>query len=143
MWMLGRRLLVHGPSMEPAYPDGRGVWASAWPYLFRRPARFDVVVVRSAQEPRLQLKRIVGLPRERVAWVGDEVRINGASLREPYARRAAPVPGDDEVRMVELGPQDYFLAGDNRLYSRDSRRDGPIPRAAIFGKVLSRPAAQR
>lgn len=133
------RVLVRGQSMAPSYPDGRRVWAGRFSYLGRHPARGEVVIVRSPEAPRRwELKRIVGLPHEELAWGGQGLRVNGAAIEEPYARIRPLPPGDDLVHTLRLGPREYFVAGDNRLYSRDSRHYGPVPRRAILARV-SRP----
>ena len=129
---------VCGQSMEPSYPDGRRVWAGRFSYLLRAPSRGDVVVIRSPEDPRRQeLKRIVGLPHDELAWGGQRIRVNGASVDEPYARLRPEPPGDDLMRTIRLGPREYFVAGDNRLYSRDSRQYGPVPRRAVLGRVAA------
>ena len=123
--------------MEPAFPASRRLWASRFAYLFGAPQRGDVIVFRSLDDPaRRDLKRIIGLPRETVVWQAGNFWVNGVALEEPYARIAPSPPGDDERRTLHLGARDYVVAGDNRLYSRDSRRYGPVPRSAILGKVL-------
>ena len=84
----------------------------------------------------MDLKRIVGLPREEVAWQATGgVSINGVPLHEPYARLALAVPGDDEIRVVRLGAEEYFLLGDHRLHSQDCRFYGPVLRRMILGRV--------
>ena len=124
--------------MGPAYPAGSRLWASRLAYLMKAPSRGDAVVIRSPAMPkRLELKRIIGLPYEELSWSAGRFRVNGALLDEPYARLRSAPPGDDEVHVVHLGPQDYFVAGDNRLYSQDSRQYGPVARFAILGKILS------
>ena len=124
--------------MEPAFPAGRRLWASRLGYLFGAPQRGDVIVFRSAEDPaRCDLKRIIGLPRETVVWQAGNFWVNGVALEEPYARIARPSPGDDERHTLHLGARDYVVAGDNRLYSLDSRRYGPVPRSAILGKIFS------
>lgn len=134
MWVI-----IHGQSMEPSYPDGRRVWAGRCSYLLRRPARGDVVVIRSPEDPRRkELKRLIGLPHEELAWGGQGVRVNGGALDEPYVRRRPEPPGDDVMQVIRLGPREYFVAGDSRLYSRDSRHYGPVSRRAILGRVDGR-----
>ena len=109
--LLAIPLTVEGHSMEPAYHPGDRVWMSRWAYVWRTPARGDVVVIRSPAHPhRLELKRVVGLPSETVEWEGGH--------------------------RARLGREEYMVVGDNRFHSDDSRLYGPVPRAAIFGKVL-------
>ena len=93
-------------------------------------------MIRSPAMPtRLELKRIIGLPREEISWTGERFQVNGLPLDEPYARFRPAPPGDDDVYVVCLGPDDYFVAGDNRLYSHDSRQYGPVARSAVLGAV--------
>ena len=128
---------VYGSSMEPSYPDGARVRVSAWPLALRNPRRGDVVMIRSPAAPqRMELKRVIGLPTEQVSWNGGAIRINGARLDEPYANVAPAPPGDDEWQDRCLRADEYFVAGDNRLHSTDSRRYGPIPRRSITGKLV-------
>ena len=129
---------VRGQSMEPTCSPGRLFKASRLAYFFRHPSRGDLVVVRPPGTPaHLEIKRVVGLPNEQIAWNQGFFRVNGELLHEPYARIPAAPPGDDEIQTRRLGPDEYFVAGDNRLYSHDSRRYGPLTRTAILGKVLS------
>jgi signal peptidase I len=84
----------------------------------------------------VELKRVIGQPGEEITWGRGRFQVNGFLLDEPYARIPPAPPGDDEVRAVLLGPNEYFMAGDNRLYSHDSRQYGPLSRRAILGKIL-------
>lgn len=128
--------------MEPSYPNGRPVRAGRFSYARRAPARGDVVVIRSPEDPRRQeLKRIVGLPHEELSWGGQRLRVNGQALEEPYVPFRPESPGDGLMQAVRLGPGQYFVAGDNRLHSRDSRHYGPVQRRAILGRVARLPAA--
>lgn len=124
--------------MEPTYPAGRMLWVTGLPYRFNSPARGDVIAYRALDgSHRLELKRIIGLPNETVAWAqGGRVRINGAWLEERYVRLPPAPPGDDDVQTCVVGADRYFVLGDHRLYSHDSRRYGPIARQAILGKVV-------
>ena len=137
-WLVGYSVEVRGQSMEPTCPPGRRFRASRLPYVFRRPARGELVVVRPPGTPaRIEIKRVIGLPNEQIAWGQGLFRVNGELLHEPYAHIPVAPPGDDEIRTRHLGPDEYFVAGDNRLYSHDSRRYGPVTRTAILAKVLS------
>ena len=123
--------------MEPACRDGTHLTLSRLVYWWTAPARGDLVAIRAPDSSkRLELKRIIGLPNETVSYGNGTFQINGVPLDEPYARMPVPVPGDEERQVVRLGAEDYFVAGDHRLYSRDSRQYGPVRRSAILGKVL-------
>lgn len=129
---------VRGQSMEPTCSPGRRLRVSRLPYVFRRPSRGELVLVRPpGTAERADVKRVIGLPNEQVAWSQGIFRVNGELLHEPYARIPAAPPGDGEVQTSHLGPDQYFVAGDNRLYSHDSRRYGPVNRTAILAKVLA------
>ena len=123
--------------MEPSYVQGSRVIAQRLAYLAVRPERGDVVVIRSPEaRARLELKRIVGLPGETVCWQRGRLSVNGRELEEPYAMSPPVPPGDDAPSVWRLGRREYFVAGDNRLYSRDSRVYGPVRRSAIVGKIV-------
>jgi signal peptidase I len=77
------------------------------------------------------LKRIVGLPGETVAGRGERLLVNGRPLDEPYARRGA------EQGSWRLAPDQFFVAGDNRPMSCDSRVWGPVPRESLIGEVAA------
>lgn len=79
------------------------------------------------------MKRIIGLPGETIRIYGEKVYINGTLLEEPYATYAYPT---QEELWRELKDDEYFVMGDNRTYSGDSREYGPIPRANIAGLLL-------
>ena len=123
--------------MEPAYPSGCSLWISPVTPQGMTPARGEVVALRApAARGRVDVKRVVGLPGETVAWGGGAIHINGVPLEEPYAVIPRAVPGDDDPQQVALGPEDYFVLGDNRLYSADSRRYGPVSHRAMLGKIV-------
>jgi signal peptidase I len=77
------------------------------------------------------VKRIVGLPREAIEARGEQLLVNGEPLDEPYAR-----PGREEGRW-RLGPDQFFLVGDNRQFSCDSRIWGAVPRESLIGEVVA------
>jgi signal peptidase I len=82
------------------------------------------------------IKRVVGLPGETVAIVGGKVLIDGEPLEEPYL--AAPMAQDLTMDAVKLGPGDYWLMGDTRGASLDSRAWGPVPRDRLLGRTERR-----
>ena len=132
------RVTVVGHSMEPTYSSGRTLWITSLPYCVGHPARGDVVACYAhASQDRPELKRIIGLPNDTVAWAqGGRMQVNAVWLEERYVRLPPAPPGDQDVSSCVVGPRHYFVVGDNRLHSRDSRQYGPIPRQAILGKVI-------
>ena len=134
--LTGFSVVIHGHSMAPTLQAGTRCWVNHWSYLLHPPARGGLVVIRSpASAARVELKRIIGLPTETISWSSSRVQINGATLDEPYATQRPIPPGDDDMLVRELGKLEYFVAGDNRLYSQDSRSYGPVCCEMIVGKV--------
>lgn len=136
--------IVSGPSMEPRFRDGSVFMVMKAPYYVRAPERFDVVqFVNPENEQRLLIKRVIGLPGEIVSIKRNQVCIrkpsepNDQCYNEPYL-----LPGTvtrdhgDHPNGVYLEPDMYFLMGDNRLVSFDSRDLGPINRKNILGLIL-------
>lgn len=125
------RVRVRGVSMAPALLPGDDLLTSRLLLFVRPPRRGDIMVV-SLSHPdapdRLDLKRIVGLPGERIAIRGGRVLVNGVPLPEPYVE--LPDESGEEQEWL-AGPGQFFVLGDNRPWSTDSRRYGPVPRAAL------------
>jgi signal peptidase I len=125
------RFQVRGYSMEPALYDGQYLIVSKVIYWIHPPERGDVIVFRppngSSED---YIKRVIGLPGETVEMRGGTVWINGSTLEEPYIAAAG---GDSGPRT--LGDGQYFVLGDNRNNSSDSRSWGVLPREDIIGKA--------
>lgn len=126
---------VKGASMEPTFQNQEYLIIDEISYRFREPERGEVVVFRPPQNPKEYfIKRIIGKPGEVVQISGGQVSINGVVLNEPYL---TDIPTSHEER-VRLGSDEYFLMGDNRPVSLDSRFFGPVSRQAIVGRVWFR-----
>ncbi len=126
------RFRIEGSSMEPNLHDGEYVLISKASYWFSSPRRGDVVVFRFPHDPsRDFIKRVIGLPGETVAIRDGKVFIDGRPLEEPYIRG----PMVYTYGPVTLGPDEYFVLGDNRNASNDSHNWGTLPRSAIIGKA--------
>lgn len=133
--------LVHGASMEPAFEDGEYLLIDEISYAARDPSRGEVIVFRFPQnESQFFIKRIVGLPGETVEIARGRITIisrehpDGMALQEPYIEHEDTTT---DLR-VTLGEREYFVLGDNRTVSFDSRRWGAVPRRGIIGRVWVR-----
>lgn len=138
--------IVSGASMEPTFHPGEYLIIDELSYLLREPRRGEVAVFRYPKDPtKFFIKRIIGLPGETVKVAGNQVEIATADgltliLSEPYSREfSLPVPITET-----LAADEYFVLGDNRPVSLDSRFWGAVPRRLIKGRALVRllPPAQ-
>jgi signal peptidase I len=129
-----------GPSMKPTIHDGQ--FLTTQDYGKSAPQRFDIVIFHPPNEPSsLYFKRIVGLPGESVELTETAVIINGKPLAEPYiapqyAGNGASDSNQANIKLTLRNDQ-YYMLGDNRQNSLDSRDFGAISRAAITAKVVS------
>lgn len=129
------RVRVRGASMAPTLLPGDLLLTSRL-LLYLQPLRRGDIVALSLNQPdapdRLDLKRVVGLPNERVALQGGRVLINGTRLAEPYVELPDDAKADGEWF---VGVGQFFVMGDNRGWSTDSRRYGPIATTTVVAKV--------
>ncbi|NLG03584.1 MAG: signal peptidase I, partial [Clostridia bacterium] len=131
------RTLVHGSSMEPRFHDGDSIMTDKITYRFREPERFDIISFPYLQDQHEYLiKRIIGLPGETVRIINGSIYINDVILNENYGLEVIESGGIAEVPIV-LGPDEYFVLGDNRNDSLDSRfkEVGMIQKEDIIGKA--------
>ncbi len=132
--------IVSGASMEPTFQNSQYLIVDELSYHFEQPQRGDVIVFRYPKDPsEFFIKRIIGLPNETVKISSGNVYIvaqNGKSeeLSEPYVVNK----GNGPDMSVTLGPEEYFVMGDNRPESSDSRLWGTLPRQNIIGHVFLR-----
>lgn len=132
--------VVDGESMHPTFENLDYLLIDEFTYHFASPERGDVIVFRYPKDPSLfYIKRVIGLPGETVSIVKGSVSIREAdgtavTLDEPY------VVNEDATytKNFVLGSDDYFVMGDNRPNSSDSRVWGTLPRGEIVGRVLLR-----
>ncbi|NQV89269.1 MAG: signal peptidase I [Parcubacteria group bacterium] len=131
---------VKGASMEPNFYDHEYLIIDELSYRFRIPERGEIVVFRYPREPsQFFIKRVIALPGETIEISGGEVIIyntehpNGFKLDESYL-----VETTSGKERVTLGPEEYFVLGDNRDSSLDSRSFGVLPLDNIIGRVWVR-----
>jgi signal peptidase I len=129
-------VVIRGRSMIPTLRDGDQYLLNRIAYLFREPRRGDLVVIHDPGHKDMAIKRIVGLPGDRVEIKEGVLYINQKPLNEAYlAPHTKTLPGDATQHSVQLGSKQYFVMGDNRSESEDSRYYGPIHHDKIVGVV--------
>lgn len=123
---------IIGISMEPTYRDGSINFVNTLRYRFRAPRRGDVVAIRMAGRHVMLLKRIIGLPGERLAFHNGTLTVNGKVIPEPYVKNI----GDWNLAEVTIGLNEFFVAGDNRLMPIEAHAHGRVERGRIIGGPL-------
>ncbi len=136
-----QRTYVDGNSMYDTLYDGDSVFVDKVSYRFKEPERFDIVIFQYLYtEDTYYIKRVIGLPGETVQVIDGYVYINGELLEDDvYGYETMNESGLAEVP-ITLGEDEYFVLGDNRNGSTDSRRDsvGRVHRDQIIGKAFMR-----
>lgn len=140
-FFIAQPFIVRGESMDPTYSDGQYLIIDELTYRRKVPARGDVIVFKYPKDPsKYFIKRIIGLPNETVEIKNGIPSISslenpkGKILSEPYLKDLS----FETVLSQKLGPDEYFVMGDNRSNSLDSRIWGPLPKENITGRVLVR-----
>lgn len=137
---VGQRTEVSGSSMETTLSSGDQLIVDKISYRFRDPKRYDIVVFPYRyEESTYYIKRIIGLPGETVQIVDGMVYINGSPLNEHYGNEVIEDPGS-AAEPITLGDDEYFVLGDNRNNSQDSRASnvGLIHRDELLGRAWVR-----
>lgn len=125
---------VSGPSMAPHISSGEFVIINTLAYRFGKPSRGDIVAFRhDSVTPELYIKRVVGLPGDRIRIDHGTVYLNGARLEEPYVQ----FRDDRSLPEVTVPAGSVYVLGDNRAVSEDSRAFGPVPDAELMGKAVA------
>lgn len=136
-----QRTLVDGPSMENALFDKENVLVDKISYHVRDPKRFEIVVFYPQGDDAgdYYVKRIIGLPGETVQILDGSIYIDGTKLEEDYGKNSL-IKAGIAAEPIQLGEDEYFVLGDNRLVSKDSRYSsvGLVKRKDIEGRVWIR-----
>ncbi|MCK6580258.1 MAG: signal peptidase I [Anaerolineae bacterium] len=131
------RFVVEGASMEPNFHTGEYILVSRLSYLLGDPQRGDIVVFHYPNNPQQDyIKRVIGRPGDTVEIRDRLVYVNGEALNEPYINEACTNSCSD--RVWEIGADEFFVMGDNRNHSSDSRAFGVVNRQFIVGEALLR-----
>jgi len=124
---------TEGTSMLPTYASGRLTLVYRMAYLTSTPQRGDIIAIRLAGPSVVYIKRVVGLPGERVAIRDGQVYIDGRPLVEPYVRHQRAWNVDE----VTVGDHEYFVAGDNRGITEFGSTDyGRVDSGRILGRLV-------
>lgn len=131
---LAQATIVYGQSMEPNLHPTERLVIEKVSYYFDSPQRYDIVVLNLPQMPELLIKRVIGLPGETIEIRDGVVFVDGEAQNETYV----PVLGDTQYGPITLRPMTYFVMGDNRINSNDSRAFGPVTRDSVVGRAWLR-----
>lgn len=136
---IGQRVEVDGQSMEPTLQDRDNLICDKLSYRFSNPERYDIVIIYPDEEKdKRWIKRVIGLPGEEVFIDKDgTIYIDGEPLDESYGKEIIEDPGLAS-EPIQLGEDEYWVMGDNRNHSSDSRVIGPVPKSRILGKAFVR-----
>lgn len=146
-FFLFQPFIVQGQSMEPNFKTGNYLIVDELSYRFRQPQRGEIIVFKYPKNPSQRyIKRIVGLPGEEIEIKNSEVLISGKVLDESkYLSEKVKTKLIDreilpnyEFTKITLGKNEYFVLGDNRFFSYDSRYWGSVPKENIIGRVFIR-----
>ena len=128
-----QNFLVDGSSMQPGLHTGEYVLVNKLAYTFHAPQRGDVIVFELPQDTSENLiKRVIGLRGDKLVLTQNTVTVDGVTLNEPYIS----APQNSVAQTVTVPPGDYFVMGDNRPVSDDSRDWGFVPKDDIIGKAV-------
>lgn len=138
---IAQPFIVSGASMDDTFHSGEYLIVDQLSYYFKQPTRGDVIVFRYPRDPsKFFIKRVIGLPGDTITIESAQVRItntdhpDGFILEEPYIKSMASAPRMTEI----LGDREYFVMGDNRDQSSDSRSWGVLQEERIVGRALVR-----
>lgn len=147
-YFVAEPFVVNGASMDPTFSSGQFLIVDRLTYNFNLPQRGDVIVFEYPNDPRVYyIKRIIGLPGETVSIKDGQVSVTEAAtsssttprtvvLDEPYIQTIHD--SHDTMPAKTLGAEEYFVMGDNRAQSSDSRVWGPLDKSFIIGRPIVR-----
>ncbi len=123
--------------MEPTFHEADYLIVEQLAYRFRDPKRGEVIVFRYPNDPRkMHIKRIIGLPEEEIFIDEKNVYVVTQGEKEPLLEEYIPAVRDFGEEEIKLGEEEYFVMGDNRSSSVDSRNWGSLPKENIIGRVI-------
>lgn len=139
-WFIAQPFIVRGDSMVPTFESGDYLIVDQLSYRFSEPERGDVIIMRYPKDESVYfIKRIIGLPGETVELQGERIIVRRPgqeplTLSQPYLTN----PHRPEYATYALTDDEYFVMGDNRNESSDSRVWGPLPKKDVIGRAYLR-----
>lgn len=129
-------VVIQGRSMNPTLRDGECYLLNRWVYFFKSPDRGDLVVIKDPGHSDYAVKRVIGKPGDWINIRNGQVYLNGERLEEPYLNQGTKTyTPDQQNSWIQLGRHQYFVMGDNRPYSEDSRTYGRVLKGNILGTI--------
>lgn len=133
---------VKGASMDPTFHDGEYILTDKISYRFKEPQRGDIIVFKAPRNPDFDyIKRIIAIPGDTISISNGNIYLNSKKLNEDYIKSETIIlPGQfiKEGQEITLKSDEYFVLGDNRSHSSDSRQWGTVPKKDIIGRVFFR-----
>lgn len=130
-------VVIQGRSMMPTLKDGEHYYLNRWQYLLMPPKRGEIVVIKDPGHDDFAVKRIVAQPYDWINIKNGMLYVNGQRLIEPYLAQDTRTDTPDlKEKWVQLGKDQYYMLGDNRENSEDSRFYGRVTRHNIVGKLI-------
>jgi len=137
--LIAQPFIVSGSSMDPTFENGDYLIVDQLSYRFGDPERLDVVIFKYPKDPnKFFIKRIIGLPGETVSINNGSVSINSDNMEEMVLNEKYVVHTRKDTVTVFLEEDEYYVMGDNRSASLDSRSWGPLPSENVVGKAMVR-----
>ncbi len=130
-------VIIQGRSMTPTLKDGERYYLNRWRYMFVSPKRGEIVVIRDPGHSDFAVKRVVAQPFDWINLKNGLIYINGSRLEEPYLDTDTRTDASDlKEKWIQLGRDQYYMMGDNRGNSEDSRYYGRVYRRDILGMLI-------
>jgi signal peptidase I len=130
--------VVEGSSMEPNFHNAEYLLVNKLSYRMAKPQRGDVIVFHPPNFPSSNyIKRVIAIPGDKIEITNGEIKVNGSKLDEPYIPSEKTLVRNSEAANLSdtMGDDEYFVLGDNREHSSDSREWGHVPMANIIGRA--------
>ncbi len=131
--------IVEGQSMLPTFNNNDYLITEKISYSLRSPNRGEIIIFHPPDNPNVNyIKRIIGLPGDKIEIKDGNIYINSTKINESYLASDSQTNTVSQDINITLKDNEYFVLGDNRNHSRDSREIGPVPRSNIVSKIWVR-----